>query len=107
MYASICLIVFAARMNILFIIKVKILMLVRWSYRSPQSCELLNLAWLAFFEHIFQSLLNTCLSNVGYLSSITCVGFRPIHPNEGESEPREGEGGRKLIIGEEHGGLLF
>ena len=31
-------IIFGAHMNILIIIKVKILVLINWSYRSPQLC---------------------------------------------------------------------
>jgi hypothetical protein len=48
-------------MNILFIIKMKILVLVKWSYKFPQSCWILSLEWLASFEHTVQSLWNTCL----------------------------------------------
>ena len=47
---------FWVHMNILYIIKVKILVLFKWSYRSPQLCWLLNLKWLAYFEHVIQSL---------------------------------------------------
>jgi hypothetical protein len=50
-----------AYMNILFIIKLKILVLIKWSYSSPQSRWLLNLEKLANFEHVVQSLLTTCL----------------------------------------------
>ena len=41
-------------MNILFIKKVKILVLINWSYVSTQSCWLLYQGWLACFEHIVQ-----------------------------------------------------
>ena len=34
------LIIFGAHMNILFIVKVNILVLIKWSYRSPQLCWL-------------------------------------------------------------------
>ena len=34
-------------MNILFIIKVKILVLIQWSYRSSNYVDYLNLEWLA------------------------------------------------------------
>lgn len=54
-----CLVIFGACMNVTFIIKVKILMFVKWSYRSPQSSGLLSLEWLAYFQHIFQSVLDT------------------------------------------------
>ena len=40
--------IFGAHMNILFIIKVKILVLIKWSYRSPQSRWLLSLEQLAY-----------------------------------------------------------
>ena len=41
-------------MNILFIKKVKILVLINWSYVSTQSCWLLYQGWLACFEYIVQ-----------------------------------------------------
>ena len=49
----------SACMNILFIIKATILLLVQWSYRFFQWCCPLSLERLAFFEHMVQSLLNT------------------------------------------------
>ena len=45
---DICLIIFSAHMNI-FIIKVKILELIKWSYRWPQLCWLFSLEWLLKF----------------------------------------------------------
>ena len=44
---AIWLIIFGGHMNILFIIKVKVLTLIKWSYNSPQSCGLLNPKYLA------------------------------------------------------------
>ena len=43
-------------MDILLIIKVKILMLVKWSYMFPYSYWLLSVEWLAYFEHIVKLL---------------------------------------------------
>ena len=49
-----------ADMIILFIMKVKILVLMKWSYRYPQLCWLLNLKRLSCFEHVVQSISDTC-----------------------------------------------
>ena len=62
--------VFKAHMNILFIIKVNIFMLMKWSYRSSQICWVLNLEWLSYFEHVVQSL--------EYIS--LCYPFLEPHP---------------------------
>ena len=56
-----CLIIFESHMNILSFIKVNTYVLITWSYMFPQPCRLLSLEWLACFELIVQSLLNTCL----------------------------------------------
>ena len=48
-------------MNILFIVKVKILELIQWSYNPLQLCRLLNFEWLTKLEHIVQSLLKHML----------------------------------------------
>jgi hypothetical protein len=45
----------------LFIIQEKILVLIDWSYTSPQLYWLLSLEQLSYFEHIVQSLLHTSL----------------------------------------------
>ena len=69
-FIAICLMIFRTRMNILLSIKVKILVLAKWSYRSslPQSCWLLNMEWLAYFEHVVQFLLiNTCFFGCTFL----------------------------------------
>ena len=67
-------------MNILIIIKVKILFLIEWSERAPQLCCILSLEWLTNFEqevqsreHVFQCLflgphLTTHHSNIGVQS---------------------------------------
>ena len=54
-------IISGARMNILFIIKVRILVVIKWSYKSPPLwCWLLNLQCLtSSFEQVVQSLSNT------------------------------------------------
>ena len=56
MLVAICLINFGTYFNIVFIIKVRILVLIKWSNRSPQPW-LLNLKWLAYSEHIVQFLI--------------------------------------------------
>ena len=55
----ICFIIFKACMIVLLIIRVKIAVLIKWTYRLPQSCRSLNLEWLAYvsmqsnlFKHI-------------------------------------------------------
>ena len=58
---AISIIVFGAHISILFMVKVNFLFLIKWSYRFPQLCWLLNLGWLTLVEHVVQSLLNTCL----------------------------------------------
>ena len=57
-------------MNDLFIIKVKIFMLVRWSYRSPppKFCQLLNLGCLSYFDYTVQSLYSTHIFGINFLS---------------------------------------
>ena len=55
-------------MNILFIIKVNIIMLIGWSYTSLQLRRPLSLEWLSKFEHAAQSLLNTCMFGIHYWS---------------------------------------
>ena len=57
-------------MYILIIIKMKILVLVEWSYRSSQSCWVLNIEWLTYFEHTVQSRLKTGLIPVVHYSFI-------------------------------------
>ena len=48
---AICLIIFRTCMNIIFIMKVKIFVLIKWLHRSPQS----SLEWLSYFEHMLHS----------------------------------------------------
>ena len=52
MLVAIFLIIFWAHMNIFYIVKVKILVLIKWYIGPPQSCWLLNLEWWTNFEHI-------------------------------------------------------
>ena len=76
----------------IYIIKVNILVVVKRSYRSPPSCWLLSLEWSAYFEHVVQSRLTTCLFYVCFLdphlstyhSKFTClcyccVGVRHVY----------------------------
>ena len=65
------LIIFGARMNILFMTKDKILELIKQSYGSPQICRSSSLEWLLFFEHIVQ-----CFKNVSFWYS-----FGTIYPS--------------------------
>ena len=44
--------IFLKNMSILFIAKVKTLMLIKWSYMSSQSRWFLNLEWLAYSEYV-------------------------------------------------------
>ena len=60
MHIAICLIIPGAHMNVLFILKVWILVLMKWSCLVPQLCWLLSLEWLAYSEHLAQSLLSIC-----------------------------------------------
>ena len=46
---------FQSHMDILLIIKVKTLVLIKWSYRSSELCCLWSLEWLTYFEHVVQS----------------------------------------------------
>ena len=55
MHVVVCLIIIGAHMNILFMIKVKILVLIQWSYTSPKIMFLLSLERLAYFEHVLLS----------------------------------------------------
>ena len=48
---------FGAHMNILFIIKLKIPFLIKWSYKCPELCWLSRLEWLLYFQHVVQSFL--------------------------------------------------
>ena len=71
MYVGICPIIVGPHMNILFTNKVKILKLIEWEYGSPPpfikknyQYNLLSLEWLINFEHIVQSLWNTCIFGV-------------------------------------------
>ena len=45
---------FGAYVNILFIIKLKILIFNRWSYGYPLLCSLLNLKWFTYFDWMVQ-----------------------------------------------------
>ena len=63
----ICLIIFKAHTNILIIIKVKILVLIRWPYMSPKSCWLWSLEWLAHSENLVQ-----------FFSKKNCVFWVPV-----------------------------
>jgi hypothetical protein len=64
--------IFRAHINISFILKVKILVLIKRSYRSPQLHWLMNVVWLSYFKHVVQSLLNTFLL-------ISILGATPNH----------------------------
>ena len=74
-HTVICLVIFKAHMINLLIIKAKILVLTRWLYRLSQWSWLLSLKWLAYFEHIVQFFLSTCLSNISVHISNVRVQF--------------------------------
>ena len=63
---------FEAYMNILFIIKATILILIKRSYRFPKLCWLWSLEWLSYSKHTVQSLINTSLF-------ISVLGTTPNH----------------------------
>ena len=51
------LMIYLAHMDILFTIKVKLPVLIKWSYRSPNYADFSSLKWLSHFEmHVVQSL---------------------------------------------------
>jgi hypothetical protein len=52
---------FGAGVNTLSIIKLKLMVLVIWSYRSPYSILTIQLGMVLISKHVVQSLLNTCL----------------------------------------------
>lgn len=47
-------------MNVLLVNKVNILMFSEWLDIGPKSSRLLSLEWLAYSEHVIQSLPNIC-----------------------------------------------
>ena len=58
------LVILVARTNILFTIKVKIVVLSKWSYRSPPILLIIESKRLAYFEHVVQSLTNCCIQTL-------------------------------------------
>jgi hypothetical protein len=56
-------------MNVLLIIKAKILVFAKWSYRFSQACRLLSFQWLSYFGQVVQSLLNTYVFWYPFLES--------------------------------------
>jgi hypothetical protein len=48
-------------MNMLYIIKVKICVVIKWHIGSLNCVDYSSLEWLSYFKHIIQSLCNTCL----------------------------------------------
>ena len=60
-----------ACLNILFVIKVKSLVLIKWSYMAPQWCWLLSLEWSSYFEHAVQPFLKHMSSWYPFLSRAT------------------------------------
>ena len=75
---SYSLIILKLTCTFLFMIKVKIFVFIKWSYRPLQSYWLLNLEWWTCFELLIQSLSSTCFlsassyihSNLGTSSSV-------------------------------------
>lgn len=71
-------------MNILFIIKVKVLVLIRWSYRFLQLCWQLALEWIHILSMLQFNLFETHVSfgicsyttitpNLGQLAMVACA----------------------------------
>ena len=56
-------IILGAHINI-FSLSVKILMLIKWSYRFPYLCWLSSLEWSSYLKHSVQSILKTCLFGI-------------------------------------------
>ena len=65
----------------IIIIKAKIHVLIKWSYRSPLPYWILNLEWLTYFEHKIQSLLNTCFFGVHFRSAPNHIPLKYRFPN--------------------------
>ena len=59
---------YGAHTNTLFIVKVKILVLIKRSYTFLQFCWLSNLEWLSCVEHTIQYLLDMHLFDIHYWS---------------------------------------
>ena len=51
---AICIVILGAHMNVLFIFKVKILVFIKRSIRFPPSCQVLNIDWSVYFDHVVQ-----------------------------------------------------
>jgi hypothetical protein len=64
------LIFFGAHMNLLFINKVKIFVLIEWSYMFPQLCLLLNLEWLVHILRLTYT-VNTWIEVSNLLGPLT------------------------------------
>lgn len=80
MHASICLVISGACTKILFIIKVKVFVFVKWSCKLPSSCRLLSLERLAYFERVvLSSFFHTCHFDVLRLDA----HFTTCHSNMG------------------------
>jgi hypothetical protein len=72
---AICLIIFRAHMNILFVIELKkIFLLIKW---SPQSFRVLSPKRLAYFEHVARFPLNDSTER----STFDHIPFKSRHPN--------------------------
>ena len=69
--------IFGARMNVLFSIEVKILMLIIWSYRFPKQCRLLSLEGLSCFEQGVRILLDTWLFGICFWTPFYLVFSGP------------------------------
>ena len=98
------LILFKAHTSILFIIKGKIFVLVKWSCRSPSTpiIWLLNLQWLSYFEHILHYVFNTHLLGIHSWSHTKPPTL--IHKCSNEKEKERGEKKKKKT---NHKGLPY
>ena len=63
---AICLIIFGDRINNLFIIKVKIIMLIEWSYKPLSIMSTDESRMIGIFEHFVQFVLILCFLGVSF-----------------------------------------
>ena len=76
-------------MNILFVIKVKILVLIKWSCRSPQLCWLMNLERVSYFgaTPYHMPLIYTCPIRISnWIRRVYLTLQCPLHQSEKERE---------------------
>ena len=60
----------------MFIVKVKIVFLIEWSYRVPLFMLIIALKWLAYFHHVIQYIFNSCVFVLRFTSTHTPLKYR-------------------------------